>query len=76
MVWDSDASDVDEELLTEKELTSLRKNFETNLHQVLTSLQESAKYVAVGGPMLLVGNCTSFGTYRVDCSNPLHRAKE
>ena len=54
VLWDSDASDVDESELSAKELKDLRGRFVDNLIDVLKILIKTTPYVAVGGPIILV----------------------
>lgn len=54
VLWDSDASDVDESELSAKELKILRQRFVDNLIDVLKILIMTTPYVAVGGPIILV----------------------
>ena len=56
VLWDSDASDVDERKLSSSEVRYLREQFVENLHYVLDILAKTTPYVAVGGPIILVTN--------------------
>mmetsp|Transcript_12874 Transcript_12874/g.17554 ORF Transcript_12874/g.17554 Transcript_12874/m.17554 type:complete len:165 (+) Transcript_12874:168-662(+) len=53
VVWDSDASDVDESELSEDEVLNLRHNFAINLKDVIYMLQKYTSYIAIGGPVIL-----------------------
>lgn len=54
VLWDSDASDVDERELSANELKNLRERFVENLIDVLKILVKTTPYLAVGGPIILV----------------------
>lgn len=54
LVWDSDASDVNEDELSANEVVELRSRFNSNLSEVLTILLGATPFLAVGGPIILV----------------------
>lgn len=54
MVWDSDASDIDESELSVDEISTVRLNFEVHLKDVIFLLKNYTPYIAIGGPIVLV----------------------
>jgi len=52
LLWDSDASDIDESAMSSEEVVELRANYETTLRAVVneTLSYPTVKYMAIGGP--------------------------
>ena len=58
VLWDSDASDVEESELSASELRYVREQFVENLNDVLQFLVKTTPFLAVGGPIILVTSRT------------------
>lgn len=52
LLWDSDAADIDESLLSQGEVKSLRARYARTLHFVLKQLTRTEAQVVVSGPVL------------------------
>ena len=53
VLWDSDCSDVEEEILTDQERTAVRDRYRRNVSEMFTALRGSIGNVCLSGPVLL-----------------------
>ena len=53
ILWDSDVSDVNEDILNAAQIKALRKNYTTKLRLLLKKLLTTGAYIAVSGPGIL-----------------------
>ena len=53
LFWDSDVSDINEQEMTEDQITQIRMDYTNTLNKLVETILETNSYLAIGGPEIL-----------------------